>query len=62
MIFQFEQLGACMRCGSAKTKVEFMLPSLYPEKLRGHEGDQAVEIFCADCGKINRTQVKMQIS
>lgn len=62
MIFHFEQLGACVRCGSTNTRVEFMLPSMYPEKLRGQEGPQPMEIFCADCGKINRTEVKMQIT
>ncbi len=62
MIFHFEKLVACKICGSTNTKIEFMLPTLYPEKLRGKESDQPVEIFCGECGKINRTNVKMQIT
>ena len=61
MILVFEDLGCCKRCGSTETRTEILIPTLKPRKLRGKEKEQAVEIFCKKCGKINRTTIKMAI-
>lgn len=54
-------MAKCKRCGSDKTTAEMLIPSMKPHELRGKNEDQTVEIVCKDCGKINRTKVKVQI-
>jgi len=56
-----ENVAACVRCGSTNTTFEMVIPSRDPSKLRGKNEDQMVEIRCRECGKINRTFVKVQI-
>lgn len=38
-----------------------VIPSRSPDDLRGRSGNEVVEVACKDCGKINRTEVEIQI-
>lgn len=61
MIVTIEDMAKCKRCGSDNTSAEMLIPSMKPHELRGKNEDQMVEIACKDCGKINRTKVKVDI-
>ena len=61
MILNLKDLAKCKRCGSSNTVAEVVLPSRRTGEMRGRSGEEVVEIMCKECGKINRTEVEIEI-
>lgn len=58
MIFDFKTSG-CKRCNSANSEVQILIPD--KDIKRGVHGEYSAEIVCNECGKINRTKMKVKI-
>ncbi|MBI4017476.1 MAG: hypothetical protein HY366_00855 [Candidatus Aenigmarchaeota archaeon] len=58
MIMEMENM-ACKRCGSGDIKVEMLIPGTNVKP--ANDSEYSTEIFCKQCGKFNRTTMKVTI-